>query len=168
MSGSVGKSNFDEVKNFASSLVTELVKKSSDTQFSVVPFDTTAKIASGLSTGAATISTLSGLVYGAGATNTAAGIEECQNTFASSTPDRINTIVIITDGEPNDLAKAEAAATSAKGKGTNIIPVLVGTWKAAGLAFMNKITTTGNVEKVGTFDELKKILDSLVTEVYPC
>jgi uncharacterized protein YegL len=173
MSGSVSKPNFDVMRNFTSSLVTELVKKSSAILFSVVTFATKAKIASGLSTGAATLSTLSDIVhtYQFG-TNTAAGIEECQKTFESSPPDRINTIVIITDGMPYpDNGKAEAAATSAKGKGTNIIPVFISTDPAKdkqGLDFMAKITTTGNVEKVGGFDELKKILASLVTEVYPC
>lgn len=169
-------SNFAAVRDFSSSLVTALEEVSSGIQFSVVKFASDAEIASELSAGDATLSTMDNLAYSGGLTNHESAIQKCQSTFENSTDERKNTILLVTDGvstKPfiDPTGKAEAAATSAKDEGTTIIPVFISTSsdkEQEGLDLMSKLSSTDEVIAVDDFDGLASISESLVIEVASC
>ena len=169
-------SNFAAVKDFSSSLVTALEEVSSGIQFSIVNFASDAEIASELSAGDTTLSTLDNLAYSGGLTNHESSIQKCQNTFENSTAERKNIILLVTDGvstKPfiDPTGKADAAATSAKDEGTTIIPVFISTSsdkEQEGLDLMSKLSSTDEVVTVDDFDGLASISESLVIEVASC
>lgn len=169
-------SNFAAVKDFSSSLVTALEEVSSGIQFSIVNFASDAEIASELSAGDTTLTTLDNLAYSGGLTNHESAIQNCQSTFENSTAERKNIILLVTDGvstKPfiDPTGKAEAAATSAKDEGTTIIPVFISTStdkEQEGLDLMGKLSSTDEVVTVDDFDGLASISESLVIEVASC
>jgi Mg-chelatase subunit ChlD len=165
--------NFASVREFSMSIVSSLLKETSPgTLFSVVAFSSDARVASGLSSGDATLSTLSVLAYSGGLTNHESAIQQCQDTFSSSSSEkRKNTILLITDGvstKPyfDPFGRAEAAAKTAKDEGTTIIPIFISSDdKSSDLEFMSRLSSSGEVVKVSDFGGLASIQESLVNEV---
>jgi uncharacterized protein with von Willebrand factor type A (vWA) domain len=152
--------------DFAKSLVTAL--ESSDTKYSVVTFSQASTIEQQLSAADATLITFDYIYYNGGGTYTDRAINDCQSTFASSDPADKNTIVLITDGISSDKDLATAAATSAKGEGTNIVPVYISLYpitEQTSVDFLKQLSSTDTVVKVNDFDDLPSIFDSVLTEV---
>mmetsp|Transcript_2812 Transcript_2812/g.4363 ORF Transcript_2812/g.4363 Transcript_2812/m.4363 type:complete len:214 (+) Transcript_2812:1049-1690(+) len=122
-------SNFAYVKELATLIVNSLGDLPVDKSFSVVQFASDARVVSGLSSTAQTLSTIRQLTYSGGLDNHADAIQTCEQSLSSSFNEK-KMIMLITDGETGVPASVpegatESAATSAKNKGTIIFPVLV-------------------------------------------
>ena len=172
-------SNFADIKEFAKLMVNSLDEEfpKVDKSFSVVQFEASAQVESELSSshGEQTLTALGEMEYLGGYTNHASAIEACQQTLSSSSEDRKQFILLITDGvstwpREDPVGTAEAAATSAKEAGVNIIPVFISTAYDGdevedALAFMRGLSSDGKVFDVTDFASLNSLKESLVNQV---
>ena len=165
-------SNFFDMKEFVSSIVTSVAELPIKKSFSLVRVATDAVIVRSLGNSKKMLSALDGLEYTGGKTNLAGGITSCQESFATST-DRKNLILVISDGVPtvpDNRAEeaAEAAATNAKNQGSFVIPVLISSMLESddALSVMKMISSDQNVFDVESFDALDSLQESLLEQVY--
>jgi Mg-chelatase subunit ChlD len=114
---------------------------------------------------------LNGVEYSGGRTNHADAINTCHESLsaASQVGNPKNLIILITDGtpsEPQDApeAAAEEAAAQAKNDGVNIIPVTIGI--PSGMAYLQGISSDGQVFGVDDFDELDSLQEAILDQVF--
>mmetsp|Transcript_27648 Transcript_27648/g.50360 ORF Transcript_27648/g.50360 Transcript_27648/m.50360 type:complete len:249 (+) Transcript_27648:2626-3372(+) len=146
-------SNFAYVKELATLIVNLLGDLPVDKSFSVVQFASDARVVSGLSSTAQTLSTIGQLTYSGGLDNHADAIQKCEQSLSSSFNEK-KMIMLITDGETGVPAyvpegATESAATSAKNKGTFIFPVLVSPdapdTNEGAIPLLSRISSSGKV-----------------------
>ena len=170
-----GCNNFDKMTEFSVNLINKMEEDlDADKSFSVVRFSSDAELVSSLTSAENTVQVIEGLGFTGGATNTAEAIETCQSSFASSSFDRKNFILMITDGLPNcgwtcnsTEKDAEEEASAAKEAGTTIIPIFIDKLKdieKEGQKFMEKISSDGEVLDVTDFESLNTLQDGLIDE----
>ncbi|KAL9182742.1 hypothetical protein ACHAXT_004021 [Thalassiosira profunda] len=164
--------NFSNVLEFTKGLITELGELPTQQDFSLVHFATDVTIASTLESWRQAVKSLNQFKYTGGKTNLAGAINSCQQTLASSPPDRKNLLLVITDGAPSVPESdpedaAISAAAQAKLQDSFIIPVLIeeSFGQSPELTFLeNNISSDGKVF-VADFDGLGSIADSLFEQV---
>lgn len=170
---SVCCNNFVNILNFSKDLIALLGELPTEQDFSVVQFGTDVTIASTLESWRQVTKTINQLRYGGGKTNLVGAINSCQETLASSPPDRKNLMLVITDGAPsapaaNPAGVAAIAATNAKNQGTFIIPVFIedpnNQNSPQSMYLKNSISSDGKVF-VADFDGLTSLQESIFEQV---
>lgn len=167
--------NFSNVVSFTKDLTTALGQLPTDQDFSVVRFGTDVSIASMLDSWRQAIKSINRLTYSGVKTNLAGAIASCQQTLSQSPPGRKNLMLIITDGSPTIPERpvnaaenaATAAAATAKGLDTFIIPVLIEEQNPLDRTFIfsrDNISSDGKVF-VSDFQGLNDLQESLFEQV---
>jgi len=163
-------SNFANIKEFSALIVTSLGESSANTSFSVVQFATNAQLVSGLASADQTVPVFGRLDYTGGLTNHASAIQTCQQSFPSEGSMK-NYILLITDGvssqpDVDPEGSAEAAAATAKSRGTSIVPLFISkNNNLSALSFMRRLSSDGKVFDVADFASLNSLQDGLVDQV---
>jgi len=180
--------NFGKVVDFASQMTRRLQEKLASTTggatveiigTSVVEFATSAQVTSDMSMNANdTLLALEGMQYSGGLTHHGEAISVCQSTLPSSSSSGTssevrNFILLVTDGVPTRPtgdgvaeATAKTAASTAKNRGTIILPIFISDENDANqLNYMKLLSNDMEVFNIADFDELNGIIESLTSEV---
>jgi glycerophosphoryl diester phosphodiesterase len=160
-SGSIGSSNYQLMKSFGISLTDALSVTTTATNIGLVKYSDGAEVVAGLSGDPTQIkSTIQGMSYDSGGTNTADGIRTGQGVLAGGRADRPNVLIVLTDGT-SDAEASRAAADEAKASGTTVIAVGIGAGpdnaELRGMA-----SSIGLVFTPGRFEDLIYVLEALV------
>ena len=116
-SGSIGAENFELIRQFTVNVTTELIIRSPDSAVGVILFNNSAHIEFNLTAHASLDSLLSAineLPYISGGTNTAAALtlllKTAQNGALGLRNNSLNSAVVITDGQSNNISAIISAA----------------------------------------------------------
>jgi collagen type VI alpha len=133
-SGSMNQRGFDLMRAFVSGLINALPVDTGNARVGLDLFSDNTDIQWGLtthSTRSAMLAQLATLVYPRGRTNTGASIRSMVTEFGRPGADRSNVpnvLLILTDGNSNDMPNTLAAAYEAKKAGFDVFTVGIGQW----------------------------------------
>jgi Mg-chelatase subunit ChlD len=156
------------VIEFTKSVISALNSFVPQRSFSIVAFATDAELVSKLTTAREAMDSLDALTFMGGRTNHAAAINSCRLSLESYTQnDRMNFLLLVTDGNPSEPAslpeaEAKAAAEVAKSGGIFIIPVMI---KQDISPYLQGISSDGIVFNASDFDELLSLQATLLMQV---
>ena len=178
-SGSVGSSNFQNVKNFAANLVRQLEIGPDNTRVGLIRFGSSASVMFHLNTyqeKSNLLRAISNVGYTGGSTNTPAGLTTLLSEFstvygARPLQDGIPRVaIVVTDGKSNVGGGPSATIAAANAiHASNIIAYAVGVGSSILITELNAIASDPNsqyVHRLSTFnvDELKELQESLNSE----
>lgn len=120
-SGSIGADNFESMKTYVANVIRGL---NENVRVGIVRYSSSASIILGLTPVTdpeSLASTVEGIYYTTGGTNTAAGIALAQSMFEQDTCSGVvKTMSVLTDGQSDNVRSTTSAANSAKTSGIQI------------------------------------------------
>ena len=175
-SGSVGSGNFQNVRNFASNLVSQLEIGPDNTQVGLINFASSAQSVFHLNThqdSSSLLQAIANVPYTSGGTDTAAGLTALLSAFSTMNGARPSqegiprVAIVVTDGRSNSFTATVAAANNVHAQ--NIIVYAVGVGDNIDIAELNAIASDPDsqfVRLLSTFNvnELRDLQESLDSE----
>lgn len=172
-SGSISPADFLTMQNAAKAFVNALLLSPDGPHSGKVSFASGATLDQPLTDDATAVNTAIDIAQSGGSTNLSAGIDVGQTELAgpNGRADAPNVMIILTDGAPNigspdGPTAATASATAAKGAGTEIFAVGIGTSLATSDYLHDNIVSDIEDQHyfdAADFDDLQAILEDLVT-----
>ena len=146
-SGSIGNENFQLIRKFTADITTELINESLGSAVGVILFSSTAHIEFNLTAHTsldALLSAIRELDYSGGGTNTADALTllllTAQNGTLGLRNNSLNSAIVITDGQSNNLSLTSAAAYALHA--TNIFDVYAVGVDGANQTELNRIASS--------------------------
>jgi Mg-chelatase subunit ChlD len=175
-SASIGKEEFNKTKTFLADIYQKLwipPVRSGVIRFGVGMMSSHDVINALSYDKNALISSVQNMGYGEGETLMAPPLERAQNMFLSTGGFEHRTVVVITDGDPNDWQGTKQRVTAMRGDGIRLIFVMIGQAKAYLIEEMMSEPTNGSgvidLIRVDSYSTLSsKILDLLKLLDPPC
>ena len=175
-SGSVGSSNFQNVRNFVSNLVSQLEIGPDNTQVGLINFDSSYRVEFHLNThqdSSSLVRAIANIPYSGGGTNTAAALTILLSEFSTVNGARQlqegipRVAIVVTDGHSNSRTATITAANNLHAN--NIIVYAVGVGSGIDTVELNAIASDPDsqyVHLLSTFNvnELRDLQESLDSE----
>ena len=175
-SGSVGSSNFQNVRNFVSNLVSQLEIGPDNTQVGLLNFASSPRIEFHLNThqdNSSLVRAIANIPYTSGGTNTAAALTTLLSEFSTVNGARPlqegipRVAIVVTDGQSNSRTATITAASNLHA--SNIIVYAVGVGSGIDIVELNAIASDPDsqyVRLLSTFNvnELRDLQESLDSE----
>jgi len=180
----IGCPNWDSVKNFTKTLISELHESTEDSEFGIVSFEQSVKLHTELTYAEDASQKVDEIIYTGGPTNTQGAIEECRNVLKEVSDERFKYIFLVTDGFPTvdstdkkyegegECTSCNADATEqaelAKKADITFVTVEVETKETDGSLLEELASDAVNYFKVGSFDDLYSSVQAIVNRVNVC
>ena len=172
-SGSVGKKNFEKMKNFVAAVSEKLDIENGNVRVGLVTFNSEVYVQFNLgdkSTSSEVVTAITATVYTHGTTNTGGALQTVYSTMLTpANGDRQtvpNIIVVMTDGGSNDKNETQKHARQAKKLGNTILSLGVGDWlDQQELQTMASHPSKSNTINVESFDDLNNVIPQVLTAI---